>query len=114
MRESQYNLWLEREATCQALHDRRLTDVQVGLDKCWDTVGNPSDVIGDIRDYRNRNGGLAKRLAYDPFAKHENRCGTFRHTYLEPVDHFVRAAREPAPVAVAIGAPPAIRRLETR
>lgn len=80
------------------------------LYKCWDDVGNPGQVIGDIRDYMNPNGRLRRWLAYDPLSNQEcrscialpvcmggcahhgmdirqydNRCGTFRYTYKEKV-----------------------------
>jgi len=84
------------------------------LYKCWDSVGDKMEVIGDIRHYADTNGRLRKWLNYDPFSDPEckscialpvcmggcahhsmeisnrdNRCGTFRYTYQEQVDAFV-------------------------
>jgi uncharacterized protein len=85
--------------------------------KCWESVGNPQEVIGHIRDYENPNGRLEKWLKYDPLAnsecrscialpvcmggcarhamdvlQYDNRCGTFRHNYRDKVLAFVEAA----------------------
>ena len=108
------------------------------LYKCWDSVGNRREVIGHITDYKNTNGRLQKWLKYDPFAdedcrscialpvcmggcahhgmdllQHENRCGTFRHTYREQVIDFVEAA-ERTGVSGPIAAVQLERRMETR
>ena len=91
------------------------------LYKCWMSVGNQHEVVGNIRDYRNPNGRLHKWLKYDPFSddecrncialpgcmggcahnawdplQHENRCSPFRHTYREQVSAFVEAAAQGA------------------
>ncbi len=101
----------------------RINELVVGsrgeLYKCWMSVGNQLEVVGNIRDYRNLNGRLHKWLKYDPFSddecrncialpgcmggcahnsmdphQHENRCGTFRHIYREQVSAFVEAAAQ--------------------
>jgi uncharacterized protein len=105
-------------APCTAVRANELVIGSEGeLYKCWDSVGNPREVVGNIRDYRNPNGRLQKWLKYDPFAndecrscialpvcmggcahhamdllQYENRCGTFRHTYRDQVLAFVEAA----------------------
>jgi uncharacterized protein len=87
------------------------------LYKCWDSVGNRMEVVGEIRDYKNTNGRMQKWLKYDPFAdpecrrgialpvctggcahhgmdllQYENRCGSFRHTYREQIVGFAEFA----------------------
>ena len=105
-------------APCTAVRANELVVGSKGeLYKCWDSVGNWREVIGDIRDYQNPNGRIARWLKYDPFTndecrscialpvcmggcahhamealQYENRCGTFRHTYREQVLDFVEAA----------------------
>jgi uncharacterized protein len=105
-------------APCTAVRANELVVGSKGeLYKCWESVGNQLETIGHIRDYQNLNGRLHKWLKYDPFAdtecrscvalpvcmggcaqhamdplQHENRCGTFRHTYREQVLAFVEAA----------------------
>ncbi|MGW4561044.1 radical SAM protein [Streptomyces sp. NPDC004561] len=102
-------------APCTAVRANELVVGSRGeLYKCWDSVGDKNEVIGDIRDYANPNGRLAKWLAYNPFQNqecrgcialpvcmggcahhafddllYENRCGTFRHTFQEQVSRFV-------------------------
>jgi len=104
-------------APCTAVRSNELVVGSKGeLYKCWDSVGNPAEVIGDIRQYDEPNGRLQKWLKYDPFsnaecrecialpvcmggcahhamdvAQYENRCGTFRHTYKEQVRTYARA-----------------------
>ena len=128
-----------RTAPCTAVRANELVVGSKGeLYKCWDSVGNKLEVIGDIRDYQNANGRLAKWLTYDPFAndecrscialpvcmggcahhamdvlQYENRCGAFRHTYREQVLTFVEAAE----VSGSAGLMPAMqlaREMETR
>jgi uncharacterized protein len=89
------------------------------LYKCWESVGNALEVVGHIREYQQQNGRLQKWLKYDPFADqecrscvalpgcmggcahhslvdglHDNRCDTFRYTYREQVDDYVRKAED--------------------
>lgn len=84
------------------------------LYKCWESVGNRLDVVGDVRTYQDTDGRLRRWLNYDPFAnkecqscialpvcmggcahhamdplQYENRCGTFRFNYRERVGQFV-------------------------
>lgn len=86
------------------------------LYKCWESVGNHLEVVGDIRDYANPNGRLHKWLKYSPFEndecrdcialpvcmggcashamdslQYENRCGTFRRNYREEALAYIRA-----------------------
>jgi uncharacterized protein len=103
---------------CTAVRANELVIGSKGeLYKCWESVGT-SDVIGNIRNYRELNGRMERWLKYDPFqnqecrscvalpvcmggcAHHgmspllfENRCHTFRHTYREQVVKYARAAR---------------------
>jgi len=101
------------------------------LYKCWQSVGNPTHVTGNVRDYANQNGRLQRWLKYDPFSndecrscvalpvcmggcahhgmdalQYENRCGTFRYNYVERIEQLARAAQSTqTPVSVAIAAP---------
>jgi len=126
-------------APCTAVRANELVVGSKGeLYKCWDSVGTKFEVIGDIRDYRNPNGRLAKWLTYDPFAneecrgcialpvcmggcahhafdlnQYENRCGTFRHTYREQVLRFIESAEERGADGVVTVAELA-HRMETR
>ena len=126
---------------CTAVRANELVVGSKGeLYKCWDNVGNNREVVGDIRDYHNTNGRMAKWLKYDPFAdpgcqtcialpvcmggcaseamdllQYENRCGTFRHTYREQVLAFVeRAESTPHDGIMLAGAAGLVHRMETR
>jgi uncharacterized protein len=105
-------------APCTAVRANELVVGSKGeLYKCWESVGNPDEVIGHIRDYRDPNGRLSRWLRYDPFAndecrscvalpvcmggcavhamdplQYENRCGTFRFAHGERVASFVEVA----------------------
>jgi len=108
------------------------------LYKCWNSVGNRLEVIGDIREYENPNGRLHKWLKYTPFAnaecrdcialpvcmggcahhamnpiQYENRCGTFRHMHHERVLEFVRTAKAQGSTGLVASASFASR-VETR
>ena len=104
-------------APCTAVRANELVVGSKGeLYKCWDSVGNVSEVTGNIREYDQPNGRLQKWLKYDPFSnaeccdcialpvcmggcahhamdvmQYDNRCGTFRHTYKERVISYARA-----------------------
>jgi uncharacterized protein len=105
---------------CTAVRANELVVGSKGeLYKCFESVGNRLEVIGDIRRYRETNGRLEKWLKYDPFADaecrgcialpvcmggcahhamdpklYDNRCDTFRHTYREQVLGFVETAEQ--------------------
>jgi uncharacterized protein len=105
-------------APCTAVRANELVVGSKGeLYKCWESVGNPSDVIGDIRHYTELNGRMERWLKYDPFHNQEcrncialpvcmggcahhgmnallydNRCHTFKHTYEEQIVKYARAA----------------------
>jgi uncharacterized protein len=127
-------------APCTAVRANELVVGSNGeLYKCWDSVGNKREVVGDIRDYHNPNGRLAKWLKYDPFAdpgcqscialpvcmggcaahamdllQYENRCGTFRHTYQEQVLEFVERAESAGAEGLMLAGAGLERRMETR
>ena len=115
-----------KAAPCTAV---RAHDLIVGshgeLYKCWESVGNPLEVVGNIRDYTNLNGRLHKWLQFDPFSdpecqtcialpvcmggcavhamdpkQHDNRCITFRYNYREQVLRFVDHAERTGTVGV--------------
>jgi uncharacterized protein len=126
-------------APCTAVRANEMVVGSAGeLYKCWVSVGNPGEAIGNIKEYRNPNGRLHKWLKYTPFsdaecrecialpvcmggcAQHamdlmqrDNRCGTFRHTYREQVLKFVDAAERSGFVPINLGVQPE-RRMETR
>lgn len=107
---------------CTAVRANELVVGSKGeLYKCWDSVGNPLEVIGHIKQYKDTNGRLQKWLKYDPFSneecrgcialpvcmggcahhameteQYENRCGIFRHTYREQVLAAVARGEEQA------------------
>lgn len=125
-------------APCTAVRENELVVGSKGeLYKCWDSVGNHLEVIGNIRDYQNPKGRLQKWLKYDPFADaecrnckalpvcmggrahhamnpllYENRCGTFRHTNQQQVLAYVEDAERNGGTDLA---PTQLtRRMETR
>jgi uncharacterized protein len=105
-------------APCTAVRANELIVGSKGeLYKCFESVGNRLEVIGDSHQYQEANGRLEKWLKYDPFADTEcrecvalpvcmggcahhamdpklynNRCDTFRYTYQEQVGRFVDMA----------------------
>lgn len=109
-------------APCTAVRANELVVGSKGeLYKCWESVGNQSEIIGHIQEIGSMNSRLAKWLKYDPFTneecvscvalpvcmggcahhafvpeQYENRCGTFRHRHLEQVASFVDFAEEGA------------------
>ena len=119
-------------APCTAVRSNELILGSDGeMYKCWESVGNPSHVIGNIRDYANTNGRLRRWLSYDPFTndecrscfalptcmggcahhgmdvlQYENRCDTFRHNYADRIGLLasaVEAGMDPAQVPAAAG-----------
>ena len=119
----------------------RVNELVVGskgeLYKCFESVGNRLEVIGDIRHYQEPNGRLEKWLKYDPFADgecrgcialpvcmggcahhamdpkmYDNRCDTFRHTYREQVLRFVDHAEQAGSSGLATTAQLASPRME--
>jgi uncharacterized protein len=105
---------------CTAVRANELVVGSYGeLYKCWESVGNHLEIIGDIRHYQQAGGRMQKWLKYDPFTdeecrgcvalpvcmggcaahamdpnQHDNRCETFRHTYREQVLGFVDRAEQ--------------------
>lgn len=103
---------------CTAVRANELVVGSKGeLYKCFESVGNRLEVIGDIHQYREANGRLEKWLKYDPFADAEcrecialpvcmggcahhaldpklyaNRCDTFRYTWQEQVGRYIDMA----------------------
>ncbi len=61
-------------APCTAVRANELVVGSHGeLYKCYESVGNPREVIGSIRDSTKRNSRLSKWLNYDPFSDDECR-----------------------------------------
>ena len=105
-------------APCTAVRQNELVVGSNGeLYKCYLSIGDKLEVIGDIRNFREQNGRAQKWLLYDPFSnsecrqcmalpvcmggcahhamdpiQYENRCGTFRHNHEERVARFVDIA----------------------
>jgi uncharacterized protein len=126
-------------APCTAVRVNELVIGSKGeLYKCWESVGNPKEVIGHIADYDDPSSRTSKWLKYDPFSnqecrscialpvcmggcahhamdplQYENRCGTFRHTFREQVLEFVERASEQGLDGV-VPANSLVRRMETR
>ncbi len=125
-------------APCTAVRSNELILGSDGeLYKCWESVGNPAHVIGNIRDYANTNGRLRRWLSYDPFTndecrsclalptcmggcahhgmdvlQYENRCDTFRHNYTDRIKLLARTVDAgAAPVQISASSGP---RMDTR
>jgi uncharacterized protein len=86
------------------------------LYKCFDSVGNPQEVIGHLRSWRDPNDRVLKWLRYDPFADEDcrscialptcmggcahhqmidpgdSKCSTFRLTHRRQVEEYAAAA----------------------
>ena len=131
--QNQNNPGVQNEGSKQEIADRKAQKEQEEIEvikkcvenckgelyKCFESVGNRLEVIGDIRNYRETNGRLEKWLKYDPFADSEcrdcvalpvcmggcahhamdpklydNRCDTFRHSYHEQVLRFATLAEQ--------------------
>jgi uncharacterized protein len=125
-----------RTTPCTAVRENDLVIGSEGeLYKCYLSVGNPNEVIGNIRDYRNTNSRVNKWLAYKPYenaeccecialpvcmggcahhafdaVQYENRCGTFRHNHkqviIDRVDAFNAPERSAVPAATLNPAKP--------
>jgi uncharacterized protein len=126
-------------APCTAVRRNELVVGSKGeLYKCWESIGNRLEVVGDVRDYQNPNGRLQRWIKYDPFTNaecrscialpvcmggcahhamdarlYENRCGTFRHTYQEQVLSYVKDAERRGFANVTVPGQLA-RQIETR
>jgi uncharacterized protein len=103
-------------APCTAVRDNELVIGSRGeIYKCTETVGDPSEVVGNLLDWPQPGDRLMKWLDYDPFADDEcrscpalpvcmggcayhaldprtrdSRCSTFRFRTEEQVRHLVR------------------------
>ena len=105
----------------------RTNDLVVGargeLYKCYDNVGDPREVIGHLRSWRDPNDRVLKWLSYDPFtddgcrscialptcmggcAHHQMmdpgdaKCSTFRLTHRRQVEEYADAAEAGRPTA---------------
>ncbi|MGA7898780.1 MAG: SPASM domain-containing protein [Nitrososphaeraceae archaeon] len=109
------------------------------LYKCWESVGNPFEVFGNILDYdKKEEGRLEKWLKYDPFTNpecrecialpvcmggcahhamtsnlYEDRCETFRYTYRDQIMAFIDSAKK-SNLTVLTSSRNAYHRMETR
>ena|SRR5215212_589025 len=98
----------------------RVNELVVGargeLYKCFDSVGNPDEVIGHLRSWQDPNDRVLKWLRYDPFADEDcrgcialptcmggcahnqmsdpgdSKCSTFRVTHRRQVEEYADAA----------------------
>ena len=112
---------------CTAVRSNELVVGSKGeLYKCWESVGNPNDICGDIRDYKKQNSRLQKWMQFDPFSnsecttcialpvcmggcahhalslnQYENRCETFRYNYSKKILEFVRIAKRHGSIDLA-------------
>jgi uncharacterized protein len=105
----------------------RANDLIVGargeLYKCYDNVGDPREVIGHLRSWRDPNDRVLKWLRYDPFADEgcrscialptcmggcahhqmtdpgEAKCSTFRITHRRQLEEYADAAEAGRPTA---------------
>jgi uncharacterized protein len=93
------------------------------LYKCYDSVGDPREVIGHLRSWRDPNDRVLKWLRYDPFADEgcrscialpacmggcahnqmtfpgDAKCSTFRLTHRRQVEEYADAAEAGRPTA---------------
>lgn len=113
---------------CTAVRESDLVIGSEGeLYKCYLSVGNPNEVIGNIRDYRNTNSRVNKWLAYKPYEnaecrecialpvcmggcahhafdaiQYENRCGSFRYNHKQVIIDRIDAFNAPERSAAAV------------
>ncbi|BAC90186.1 radical SAM/SPASM domain-containing protein [Gloeobacter violaceus] len=116
--------WLPKSVgtPCTAVRTNEIVLGSKGeLYKCWDSVGNPLEVIGHISDYNNCNTRLQKWLKYNPFtdaecrscfalpvcmggcahyamnpSHYDNRCDTFRYNHRERILAYIEAQEQKA------------------
>lgn len=126
-------------APCTAVRANELVVGSAGeLYKCWDSVGNILEIIGNIKDYCNPNGRLHKWLKYNPLENdecrncialpvcmggcahhamdtltYENRCSTFRHIYTEEITNFIESVDKLKALDLKFSTPN-FRKMETR
>ncbi len=113
-------------APCTAVRNGDLVIGSEGeLYKCYESVGTPSEVIGNIRDFKDLNSTVRKWLDYSPFRNlecrkcvalpvcmggcphhafdlqlYEDRCGTFRHNHAERIALYIDQQVALKPIAV--------------
>jgi uncharacterized protein len=104
---------------CMAMREAEYVVGSEGeLYKCWKSVGNENEVVGNIVDFQNPNSRVRRWLGYDPFedrecrncialpvcmggcAHHamdarifEDRCTTYRYHHKERVIQFIEHRR---------------------
>lgn len=107
---------------CMAMREEEYVIGSSGeLYKCWKSVGNPNEIVGNISDYANPNSRVHRWLAYDPFEDQEcrscsalpvcmggcahhtfdkrlfdDRCTTFRYENKERVLQFIQQVERTA------------------
>ncbi len=115
-------------APCTAV---RVNEFVIGsegeLYKCYSSVGNHHEIIGNVRQYHDVNSRAHKWLKYSPFqneecrqcialpvcmggcahhafdsAQYENRCGTFRYTHRQRIEDYVDAFSQEANKSVVV------------
>lgn len=113
-------------APCTAVRNGDLVIGSEGeLYKCYESVGTPSEVIGNIKDFKDLNSNVRKWLDYSPFRNqecrkcvalpvcmggcphhafdlqlYENRCGTFRLNHADRIALYIDQHLALKPIAV--------------
>lgn len=108
---------------CTAVQANSLTVGSEGeLYKCWDNIGDPTASIGHIANYRETNDRALRWLLHNPTQdddcsqcialpvcmggcayygfvgnRSDDKCGTFRYTYREQIEQYVRRLRGDTP-----------------